>query len=560
MKRKDISLKLKINLVLGLLLLSILLCWGSFYSRANRAMETSTATLVTQVSGRVSDVVYTTILYLEHTAMALSTSQDVVQLLQEDRPLTYYALRDTVVALTDSVYQSNGLVDDIVLYDTQGNYTRLRGDLGNTAATRMGYLLPTQTLMQHDTVTLEGETYLTYVIEVTDQGNCVGYAVFLMESMRLQQIFETYDTSGLLSISLVAEDGLVGASADSTTLSSVTAVATAYSLTAISTSPFSVLVWDDGSLSHQFLHYFILIGLLITALLVLLMGWSYRMLGQLVFTPVLKLMDDAKAVEADPSRLLLQETGQPEFDKLVVQFNHLILQLEERTQATFALERTVQATELARQKAIITSLKKQINAHFTVNTLAVIRALNRLGETEKVSKLSDGLAYLLRYAYDGDESISCLNEVIILEKYVGMMQIRYPNRFVSDLDIDCDIEDIYIPRMLLQPILENAIHHGFPDRADGQLTLYGQITDHKLQFVITDNGHGIPPDKLAALTQQIASMQPTTQIPDGLERVALMNIQRRIIAEFGMDYGLTIVSQQEKGTTVTLTLPKYPGV
>ncbi len=555
MKRSNLSLKLKINLVLGLLLFSILICWGVFYIRASNAIEQSSEHLVTQVSGRVSDLVYTAFLYLEHTAMVLSTSTQVAALLQEDTPLIYYSLRDGAVELADSVYQPNGLVDNILVYDTQGNYCRLRGDLGNTAATRLGYLLPAQDTLQYSIITLDGSTYLTYSTEVRVQGACLGYVVFLMETAQLQEIFESYDSSGLISVSLVAGDALVSNTALDTTVTAIAFHASTYSITSIGSSPFSVLVWDDGALNDRFLQQVILIGLFIGALLLLLMFGSYRLLHQLVFSPVLQLMDDTKAMEEHPERLGLALTGQLEFDQLVLQFNQLIARLDERTKAAFALEHAMQVTELARQTAINTSLKKQINAHFTVNTLAVIRRLNQLGETEKVGKLSDGLAYLLRYAYDAEELISCMDEMQVLEKYLTMMQIRYPNRFVADVELDSAIEDLQIPRMLLQPILENAILHGFSNAFDGVLTLYGTQTATALQFIITDNGRGIAPDALAALTCQIADIAPTTHIPNGIEKIALVNIQKRIVTDFGAGYGLTIVSAPNGGCTVTLSLP-----
>lgn len=557
MKGKGFSLKLKINLILGLLLLSILLCWASFYNRANNTVEQGVENLVVQVSGRVSDLVHTTFLYLEHTAMVLSSNSEVIALLEEEDALTYFALRDQVVALTDSVYQPNGLVDNIVLYDTQGKYCRLRGDLGNTAATRLFYLLPSQTPMQHGIVTMESNTYLTYAIEVESEGQCMGYVVFLLETMRLQKIFASYDTSGLLSVDLVADGRLLSGATPYSTSAEVVDTMHTYSMTSIGSSPFSVLVWDDGRLNNQFFQYFILVGLLITTLLLLLMLGSYRLLNRLIFTPALKLMDNAKAVEKDPSRLLLDMTGQPEFDQLVTQFNHLIVQLDERTQATFQLERAVQATEIARQAAIVTSLKKQINAHFTVNTLAVIRSLNRLGETEKVGKLSDGLAYLLRYAHDGDEIITCLNEVIVLEKYATMMQIRYPDRFEFDFDIHCDMEDIPIPRMLLQPILENAIVHGFANRTGCHLTLWGCVLNGILQFTIADDGCGITAENLTQLQDTIASVTPTSHTPDGLHQIALANIQKRVVTDYGIGFGLLIESSPDAGTAVTLTIPNH---
>lgn len=136
-----------------------------------------------------------------------------------------------------------------------------------------------------------------------------------------------------------------------------------------------------------------------------------------------------------------------------------------------------------------------------------------------------------------------------------MMQIRYPNRFTADLDIDCDMEDMHIPRMLLQPILENSIVHGFANETGHHLTLKGSFTGDKFEFIIKDDGCGMTEEAYLDVQGAIEAITPTSHAPHGLHQIALANIQKRVVADFGVGFGLTIASQLAVGTTVTLTIP-----
>ncbi len=211
--------------------------------------------------------------------------------------------------------------------------------------------------------------------------------------------------------------------------------------------------------------------------------------------------------------------------------------------------------EIQRQKALIVSLKKQINAHFTVNVIYNIKLLAEREETEKVAQMCDGLAYLLRYANAGDEYISGMEELFVVQRYISIMEIRYHNKFTADFTIDDRLDGVLIPRMLVQPIVENAIVHGFKDmEAGGVLRVRAELEPDGILIEVADNGCGMGPEEVAALRVSLKKARSTGEDADGLSHVALKNIERRVEAYYGKGCGLHVQSTKGVGTVVTLKL------
>ncbi len=212
-------------------------------------------------------------------------------------------------------------------------------------------------------------------------------------------------------------------------------------------------------------------------------------------------------------------------------------------------------SETEKQKSFILSLKKQINAHFTVNVLNIIRLLAKKGEMEKTYDLCDGLSYLLRYANDGDEFIDCMEEFFILQKYTGIMEIRCNKNFTADFDIDDRLYDCKIPRMLIQPILENAITHGFQYmESGGILTVRATREEDAICIEVTDNGCGISDNELDSLTEKIKKVWSKGILANNLDSAALANIERRVALYYGAGYGIKVLKNDPAGTKVLLRL------
>lgn len=206
-----------------------------------------------------------------------------------------------------------------------------------------------------------------------------------------------------------------------------------------------------------------------------------------------------------------------EFASLVEKINEMLQRIESKNKA-------IQNAELQKHKAIIYSMKKQINAHFTVNIINIIKILISKQDFEKSIALCDGLS----------------------------MNIRYNDKFIPDFDIDDRFMDYKIPRMLLQPIIENAIVHGYRNyQQDCKIDINGRLVDNHLEIIIRDYGEGIPPSKL---NDMHAKLSEDGTYPSGINHIALLNIDCRIKSYYGKNTGISIVSSTENGTIITMKL------
>ena len=218
----------------------------------------------------------------------------------------------------------------------------------------------------------------------------------------------------------------------------------------------------------------------------------------------------------------------------------------------------VKDLQIKKEENYLFLLKKQINAHFTVNTLSAVRTLIKKGELEEAGEISDGLSFLLRYANAGEENIDLMEELFTLDRYAGIMKIRYPGKFKLLIEPDEECENVCIPRMLLQPILENAIVHGLASN-NGTIRILASAGEDTV-IKIMDTGCGIEKEALKELNLKLANAASDDEIDDGIEEhgKALINIQKRIYMLFGEGYGVTVESVVDEWTTVTVTLPSIP--
>lgn len=143
----------------------------------------------------------------------------------------------------------------------------------------------------------------------------------------------------------------------------------------------------------------------------------------------------------------------------------------------------------------------------------------------------------------------------MLEEYVEIMQLRYPNLFSVEFDAQEELDNIELPRMLVQPIVENAISHGLLTKQNGRLYISAKRERNYLIFSVKDNGIGIPKERLEKLQKKIQQAPNIVVCECGIEHIALLNIQKRIYSMFGDSYGITIDSILGEGTKVTLKLP-----
>lgn len=199
------------------------------------------------------------------------------------------------------------------------------------------------------------------------------------------------------------------------------------------------------------------------------------------------------------------------------------------------------------------ALQNQINPHFLFNTLNTIywEAISFTNKpntcSEMISDLSEIMAYSLTDAY---EKVPISKELSYLQHYVNIQQARYQQNFKVIWDIDEQVNEISVIKMLLQPLVENSIQHGLkknPEQGIIKIKIYHQ--NHQINFHILDNGQGIPNDKLAALRQQL---QDVAENPDHL---GLLNTNRRLVLTYGKSSSIRLYSRYHVGTIVSFSIP-----
>jgi two-component system sensor histidine kinase YesM len=215
------------------------------------------------------------------------------------------------------------------------------------------------------------------------------------------------------------------------------------------------------------------------------------------------------------------------------------------------------AADILKKQAEINYLQRQINPHFLYNCLDSIRGNAMVVGADTIAEMTEALATFFRYSISQKGSIVTLEEELDnVHNYFIIQQYRFNNKFSIDYmyDQDIDLSNYYLPKLTIQPIVENSIYHGLEPRiGKGVVTIRITITDQRLIINIIDNGIGISQERLTEINRKLTGEQED----DTSERegIALTNVNKRIKLNFGEKYGLYINSVVNYGTDVELVLP-----
>ena len=188
----------------------------------------------------------------------------------------------------------------------------------------------------------------------------------------------------------------------------------------------------------------------------------------------------------------------------------------------------------------------QLNPHFLYNTLDTIKWSAKIHQIPEIAVLAENLAVILRKSISSKPFIRLREELDTIESYIKIQKIRFAGRFLYETEIPDVLEDCMIPKMILQPLVENAIIHGLDGCENGYICIYAAQKDGILRISVTDDGCGMGQEMLDWINS-----------PDPIKRdghLGLYNVIRILKLYYGEEYGMQAESDAE-GTTVTLTLP-----
>ena len=199
-------------------------------------------------------------------------------------------------------------------------------------------------------------------------------------------------------------------------------------------------------------------------------------------------------------------------------------------------------------------LEYQINPHFLYNTLDSINWMALQAQQKEISQIVTALARFFRLSLSqGRESYRVRDEIDHAKAYLSISQMRYPDCFTFDFDVEEAILDRRTLKIVLQPLLENAVKHGMNKRSStGVLTITGRAFEAGLEWRVVDNGKGISPEKRSVLVQRLAMSSGDEGGPGGF---GLVNVNHRIRLNYGPGFGLSLDETPGGGTTVRVFLP-----
>ncbi len=215
--------------------------------------------------------------------------------------------------------------------------------------------------------------------------------------------------------------------------------------------------------------------------------------------------------------------------------------------------------KLIRQRMELSVLQEQINPHFLYNTLDSIRSRALMDGQKEIAKMTEILSRFFRYCISStDQLVKVREELHHIQDYYYIQKYRFEDRLEMEVWVeDEDIYDFYLPRMTLQPLVENAMVHGLERMAGkGMLTLRLFRTDDRLLILISDNGIGMNRDQLASLNGRMKNQQFNAGRTKGRHSgIALNNVNARLKLTFGDEYGIHYRSMEGAGTDAWVTLP-----
>ena len=237
--------------------------------------------------------------------------------------------------------------------------------------------------------------------------------------------------------------------------------------------------------------------------------------------------------------------------------------LEKEKTAPDGLWEAEREKELLETQMKFVQLQNQINPHFLYNTLENIRARAIIDDNEIIADMTEALSRFFRYNISKRENIVKLSEELDnIRTYMHIQMYRFSNKFDFQIFIhdDADILGAMIPKMTLQPIVENAIFHGMEKKVgNGHIEIHIESDTDKVFVLIEDNGVGMSPEELEKLTERLSGKpENSLEAGRGSDGIAMRNINNRLKLFFGEEYGIRISSTEGVGTEVELVLPRQP--
>lgn len=286
-----------------------------------------------------------------------------------------------------------------------------------------------------------------------------------------------------------------------------------------------------------------ILGLIVS---LVIMIYSIVIYTRRITKPIDFMILQMKKIEAGNLNVRVESNVYNELDDLSESFNHMVNQIKNLMEDIVKVEKNKSELELE-------VLHAQINPHFLYNTLNTIRWMAKIKGEDSISDALLALVKLLRVSISfGNDMITLQEEIKYIENYILIQRLRFNQLFEIFYDIKEEHKEINIPKLILQPIVENSLIYGIDEAENREepviIEIFSREKDDNIEIVVRDNGNGIEEEVLNNIFKRESSI-------NRFSKVGLNNVNQRLKLYFGDEYGLHIASSLKEGTTVTIRVP-----
>lgn len=523
--------------------------------------------MVTQISKSIDDMMES----FNHVMDAVTFNNGIQHLLKDDYSKDMYLLNNQLASEVVNETIMFNEVDLIYLYDTKKVRVNLRRSVNNTNFNFFNELHPELYGSSGEIKWRVEDSIITANRVIYDINSYsmkkIGYLTMSMKSSYLEDRIQKYDPSDDRFIIILDQKNNVVLTNFNETNTAATSSLLKLDYNSIDSKSFlnipgygkmivnnyqseltdwkiiSLVGLNEISEGPALIGRTIFLIGLISILIGIIVIWIST---KYIVKPLNKLSVVMDEVEKDNFNVQVQIDRNDELGRVGDSFNRMMDKIN-------TLISDIYQKDINEKEAQLRALRAQINPHFLYNTLDTINWMAQFNKTAEVSEMTIALSRLLKSSISNNkEFIRFEEEAKYIEDYMTIQKIRFQEKIRYSIQIDQDAKDCLVPKLILQPIVENAMIHGLEKKLEnGYLLITGKIKINKLHIQIIDNGVGMDEiTKSSLLEGRYVNQGKKKGTGNGI-----LNVQNRIKLLFGRDYGIKIDSNENVGTLFELTLP-----
>lgn len=305
-----------------------------------------------------------------------------------------------------------------------------------------------------------------------------------------------------------------------------------------------LILYSISAISGQnsIFQYVLFILLFVFTMLILIVLFSSKKIAARKTNDLYVILDAFENIRAGNLNTYLKLSGNDEFAVVSESWNLMLDSLKQQIETNREMAGLVASAQS-------TQLASQFNPHFLYNTLENIRFMCKM-EPKTAERMVFHLSTLLHYSISNmGEEVPLVEDVRYTENYLSILKYRFGHSFQYEINIPGEIETCIIPKLIIQPMIENSIKHGFVGRERLTVKITGYIDHDNVILTCVDDGAGMSRETLDQITKML--LQSTNKT----NHSGLYNIHRRVQLRYGENYGIKIESTEGTGTFLQVTLP-----